>query len=242
MSWFEVSDERLRYRGRIDRGPFMAWLGTPEGRTAINTAASRLRFRLFGRQRAARRQVWNTLSDAARTEPLRSALSAAADDYARAMSELPYAAGLPRTQVSLRRVVVVPRVMISGRARTAVSPKVLKSAGLPAVDETVLAFFTDEIIAQLDSAMQHARPTPARPIRALEEWACIGMDTRFVWVDPYWSGPRWFGHVFLYEWPPNGLSRRDRKALDQAVVDLQSNIATLSRQRRHELVRTAAGA
>lgn len=242
MAWYEVSGGRLGYRGRIDRSPFDVWIASPEGSGALDAAAARLRFRLFGRHRAARREMWRALSQAAQRQPLASALSAAGDDYMRAMSELPYAAGLPRAQVGLRRVVVVPRVMIAGRARTAVTPKISKSAGLSAVSEAVLAFFLDEIIVQLDYAVRRARPTPTRPVRGSQEWACVGMDTRYVWVDPYWSGPGWFGHVFLYEWPPTGMSRRDRKGVERAVIDLQEALGSLSRERRHELVRTAVTA
>jgi hypothetical protein len=45
--------------------------------------------------------------------------------------------------------------------------------------------------------------------------------------------------MFLYEWPPDGISRRDRKSLDRALSDLQAAVGTLSRQRRQDLVRTA---
>jgi hypothetical protein len=53
MQWFETREERLRYRGRIDRAPYAAWVGTAEGTKAIDAVAARLRFRLFGKRRAA---------------------------------------------------------------------------------------------------------------------------------------------------------------------------------------------
>jgi hypothetical protein len=240
MAWFEVSDARLGYAGRIGRAPFAAWLGTAEGTKAIDAVASRLGFRLLGRQRAARREVWRTLRRAAASGPLRSALDTAADAYMAAMIEIAYAAGLPRMQVALRRVVVVPRVMIADRARTRVSRHVLRSPGMPDVDEAIRAFFLDELILQMDEGIRRARPSPSRPIGAPEQWTCVGVETTYPWVDPYWSGPNWFGHVFLYEWPPAGLARRDRKSLEGAIVELQSAINALPRQRRHELVRAAA--
>jgi len=239
MPWFDVSDGRLAYRGRIDRAPFDAWIATPEGSNALAAAASLMRFKVLGRNRAARRELWTALSDAARAEPLASAINAAAGEFLRAMTELPYAAGLPRAQVGLRRVVVVPRVMIAGRARTAVTPRIANSPTLLELDTSLVAFFLDEILVQLDHALQRARPTPGRPVHGSQDWACIGIDTRYVWVDPYWSGPGWFGHVFLYEWPQGRIARRDRKGLERALVDLQEGLSTLSRERRHELVRTA---
>ena len=168
MSWFEVSRGRLAYGGRIDRAPFDAWIATPEGANTLDAAASRLHFKLFGRQRAARREMWNLLSRAASTEPLRASLHAAADEYTRSICELPYAAGLPRTQVGNRRVVVVPRVMIAGRARTAVTPMVGKSFSLSQIDDALLAFFLDEVIVQLDHAVT------TRPSDALAPPPCVG--------------------------------------------------------------------
>lgn len=240
MNWFDIRDERLRYRGRIDRAPFTAWLATPEATKAMDAIAARLRFRLFGKRRAAQRDTWRTLKHAAERDPLRSAMQAAADEYGRALGELPYGAGLPRTQVALRRIVVVPRVMLAARARARVAPRVLQSGGMPDVDDAVRAFFLDEIVAQLDAALRRGRPSVSRPVRGAQEWTCIGMDTEFVWVDPYWSGPGWFGHLFVYEWPAAGVSRRDRKALEAAVKELETGLGVLSRQNRHELVRAAA--
>jgi hypothetical protein len=130
--------------------------------------------------------------------------------------------------------------MIAGRARALVSPAVLRSGAMPNVDDAVRAFFIDELITQMDDGVQRARPAPSRPIGAPQQWACVGVDTAYAWVDPYWSGPNWFGHVFLYEWPPAGLARRDRKSLEGAINDLQSAVNTLSRERRHDLLRGAA--
>jgi hypothetical protein len=240
MAWFDVSDSRLAYRGRIDRRPLDAWMATAEGTAAISAVASRMRFRLLGRQRAARRQIWRELKRAARTQALGAALDSAADAFMGAMSDLAYASALPRTQVALRRIVVVPRVMIAGRARSKVSPTLLRSGAMPDVDDAIRAFFLDELITQMDSGVQRARPTPSRPVGAPQQWACVGIETSYTWVDPYWSGPNWSGHVFLYEWPPAGLARRDRKSLEGAILDLETAIKTLSRERRHELLKTAA--
>jgi hypothetical protein len=242
VGWFEVSRERLGYRGRIDRAPYDRWIATGSGAQAIEAAASQLRFRLLGRKRAARRDIWNRLSGAARQDPLRSALDATADLFMGAMSDLAYASALPRTQIALRRVVLVPRVMVAGRGRSTAIARLMRSPGMPDVDDAVKAFFGDEVLAQLDAALQRARPAPSRPVGAPQQWKCVGVETSYAWVDPYWSGPEWFGHLFLYEWPPAGLSRRDRKALEGAIVDLQSAVGTLSRDRRNELVRLAATA
>jgi hypothetical protein len=53
-----------------------------------------MRFRLFGRTRAARRQIWRELDGAARSEPLYSAIEMEAECFAAAMADLCYADGL----------------------------------------------------------------------------------------------------------------------------------------------------
>ena len=113
--------------------------------------------------RAARRDMWNLLSRAASTEPLRASLHAAAGEYTRSICELLLRRGTSRTQVGNRRVVVVPRVMIAGRARTAVTPMVGKSISLSQIDDALLAFFLDEVIVQLDHAVQRAVRRPRAP-------------------------------------------------------------------------------
>ena len=52
-----------------------------------------------------------------------------------------------------------------------------------------------------------------------------GIDTRYVWVDPYWSGPRWFGHVFLYEWPQGRVRAAIAKGSNAPLADLQEALA-----------------
>jgi len=55
-----------------------------------------------------------------------------------------------------------------------------------------------------------------------------------------YAGPDGTGHVFLYEFPPNGLPRRDRKALEAAISRMSSSVSSLSRMQRGALVRAAS--
>jgi hypothetical protein len=54
MGWFKVSDGRVVYPGRISPDPYAEWVATREGAVAVDEVARELRFRLFGRTRAAR--------------------------------------------------------------------------------------------------------------------------------------------------------------------------------------------
>ena len=114
MAWFKVVDGRVVYSGRITREPYVQWTATPAGAASLAERAKTVGFRLLGRTRAARTQIWRELDDASRSAEGREAMQAAADLYLRALSTLAYAQGLPRATAALRRVVLVPRALASG--------------------------------------------------------------------------------------------------------------------------------
>jgi hypothetical protein len=238
MQWFRVTEGRLRYRGRITREPFTAWTATTDGAAAVTNAASSFRIPLFAHARA-RRQLWRALSRDTSAEPLRATLQAEADRFVSVMAAASYAASLPRTQVSLRRLVVVPRTMIVARARSVLAEGLQRARALATLDENVRVFFFDRVLKEMGRAVQHAKPSPQKPVAAGDEWACVGLDPGFVWVDPLWSGQDWCGHVFMYEMPKNGLSRRERRELETAIERIKAGLPSLSRAQRDGLVRTA---
>jgi hypothetical protein len=238
MTWFRVSGERFRYRGRISKDPFVAWTKTEDGVAAVASVASTLRLPL-AREARARRRMWTSLDRAARSHSLRTVLQTEADRYMDVMASLSYAASLPRAHVALRRLVVVPRTMILGRARPALYDRLRLANGLSGVDDLVRLFFYERLLIEMNRAFEASKPTPQSPVRTHDEWACVGLDTKFVWVDPLWCGEDWMGHVFMYELPPMGLARSDRKELEAAIEKVQGQLVTLSRVQREGMVRSA---
>lgn len=242
MSWFKVSNGRLVCQKRLDRAPYTAWVATSPGRSAIAHVASGLGFRLFGKTRAAQRLVWREIDAVARSDEGQRALADAARLFERAVSDLALAPALPRCHVGLRRLVLVPRALAAGRTRSAVVQRFAACRGIgdrPALERD---FFIEQVLREIDEGVRVSRPSVRRPIHAGGDWACVGGDTRFLWVDELWSGRGWSGHLFMYEFPPAGLSRRDAKAVESAIADLQTAILDLSRERRHALVKVAASA
>ena len=240
MNWFRVSRGRLEYQARITREPFRRWAATKEGTEAIGRVAAGLRFSLFGRTRAARRRLWRALHDASCARSVTSAIAAEAPRFMQVVGRLAYSDGLPRLNIALHRLVLVPRAMIAGHARVALFKRLGEVPELAALDESVRLFFFDQIVIEMDAALQKASPTPGDPVQAHDEWACVGISKDVEWADPLWSGPDGVGHVFMYEFPRAGLSRKDRKAIEASIREMAESVTSLSKIQRYAMVRTAS--
>jgi hypothetical protein len=239
MGWFRVKRGRLEYGGRVTRDPFTKWTKTKDGADAVARVARGLRFTLFGRSRSARRRIWRSLEAAARVESLATGIDVEAVRYMRTVATLSYAEALPRAHIALHRLVLVPRAMIAGRAQTDLFARLADAPALGGLDEAVRIFFLNQLVIEMDAALQDASPSPSSPVQAQDEWACVGVSKGIVWVDPIWAGPEGSGHVFMYEFPRAGLPRRERKALEAAIQELSVSVSSLSRAERFAMVRAA---
>ena len=239
MSWFRVNRGRLAYRGRITREPFTRWTATKDGAAAVARVAAGIRFSLLGRSRAARRRIWRALEGASRVESVATAIGIEATRYMQVLASLSYAEALPRAHIALHRLVLVPRAMIAGRAQAALFERA-QAPALGDLDEAVRIFFLNQLVVEMDAALQKASPSPRGPVQAHDEWACVGVSKGLVWVDPLWTGPDGTGHVFMYEFPRAGLPRRERNALEAAIEKMAASASSLSRAERAALVRAAS--
>jgi hypothetical protein len=242
MSWFKVSDGRLRFRGRITRKPFVEWAATPDGKAAIETRAKEIRFALLGRTRAARRRLWRELESTIATDAVRAVLQSSPEYYMAAWTELAYAPALPRTVVSLRRLVVIPRTMVAARGRSALNSRLMTSSSYADLHQSLRAFLCDRLVWEMDDAIRRAKPSPHRPVEAREAWTCVALDAQFVWIDPLWSGPDCLGHVMMFEMPDGRPSRKERREIEAAIERLQGSLPAMSPGQRDGTVRSALAA
>lgn len=238
MGWFRVASSRLAYRGRLTREPFAAWARTSEGAAAIDARAREYRLRLFAGTRS-RRRIWRELEGLTRSEAVSAALQAEAVHFTAAMIDACHAPGLPRRFVDLHRLVLVPRALVAARARTALRRRLFGSEPLAVLDARVRDFLCAQVIVELDAAAAEARPSLSRPLLTQEAWGCVGRDTEYQWMDPMFSGPGWGGHLVMFEFPRDGLPRKTRKVVEQAVVELQRSVAAISRSQRDAIIRVA---
>src|SRR5947207_298830 len=98
QAWVRYRRGRAWYTGGITRAPFVAWLAMPEGRAALDAAASQTRFAFLARARAARR-LWRRLAAAARDPDVIVMIQREMDAYLGRLQEFAYADGLPRAFV-----------------------------------------------------------------------------------------------------------------------------------------------
>jgi len=238
MGWFKVKSNHLYYRGRLSREPFSTWAKTSDGAIAIESRAQEDRLRLFRLSRA-RRRIWRELDVAARTQLLRDAIQSETDHFAKVMVEASHAPGLPRRTIAFHRLVIVPRALIAARIRTGLRRRLINAPALENLDARVFEFLCEQLVMELDAGIADGQVSVHRPLLTAEMWGCVGRDTEYQWVDPMFSGPGWGGHLLMFEFPRDGLSRKVRKEVDQAVQDLQKSLSSLSHLQRHAIVRTA---
>jgi hypothetical protein len=239
VSWFRVNRERLEYRGRITRDPFTKWAATKDGLEAVAREARSLRFRLFGHARA-RRRLWRALDAASQTEAAVAAISLEADYYMLVLADVCYTLALPRAHIALHRLVLAPRAMIAGRAHAGVLDRLSHVPALAGLDAAARGFLFHQLVIEMDAALRKASPSPRHPVHAPESWACVGVSIGTVWVDRIFAGPDGTGHVFMFEFPREKLSRRDRKALEAAIAQMAASASALSRAERFALMRSAS--
>jgi hypothetical protein len=239
MPWFDIADGRLRFRGRVTKQPIVEWIATREGAEAIEAAARQTGFSLIGRSRSARRRLCRELSDAVAAAPMRETIADECDRYLRAWTQLAYAPSLPRLAVASQRLVVVPRTMILARAIPGVCARVEARLEKTGIAEPFKAFFSRWLFHSMDDAIRRGDPSPHRPIMAHDSWACVALDSDFIWIDPLLSGPAWRGHVMMFEMAAKRLQRRDRRQLEAAVEQLKQSLPQLARLQRDGIVRLA---
>jgi hypothetical protein len=133
----------------------------------------------------------------------------------------------------------VPRTMVVGRARMGLCQRLARLEPLRALPEPVQVFFFERLLKEMNHALQQARPSPRHPVLAHDGWTCVGVDPQFLWVDPMWAGEAWAGHVFMFEMPSSGVTRRQRLEIEATIERMRAQLPALSRIQRDGVIRSA---
>lgn len=199
-----------------------------------------MRFALFGRIRAARRQVWRQLNEAARTEAVVVGVQREVDAYLARLDTLVYARDLPRVSVDLRRLVVVPRVFVNGEVYRRLDAALHTQPAFAALDgsELLRGWFVQMLVDSIAATIAGTRPSPRRPLPAGEGWITVGVNEQFDWYIPF-DGPAWPGHYYVLELTRRPMSRAVRNAACEAIANLETTLPSLSRVHRNEILRQA---
>jgi hypothetical protein len=242
-AWVRYSRGELTYTGRITRGPFMLWAATDAGRATVDEVASRIRFAVLGRARAARRRLWREIAGAARDAAVVAAVQREAQAYLRRLGELAYSDGLPRVGVELHRLVVVPRVLLNAGTYRSIEQSLMSEAAFVAMEggPALREFFILRLIHEMMAAVTGADSSPKRPLPAGQEWSSIGLNCSFIWRMPLMQEPPWVGHHYVLEQTRQPITRTVRKLAADGIARLEASLPSLSRIERDEILRRAAG-
>jgi hypothetical protein len=240
-AWVRWRRGRLVYTGRITRGPFAAWTQTEEGHTAVKQVATRIRFSLLGKTRAAARRLWRQLTDAAREPAVVDAIELEVEAYIQRLGGLAFAEGLPRGGVDLRRLIVIPTVLLNGAACTALSKRLRQQPAFASLEggDALTDFFITTLIGEMDAAVAGTRPSPSGPLTAHTDWVSVGLNTSFVWRVPVFHAPPWNGHHYVLELTRDPITRAVRKAIAARIDSFEASLPALSRAERNEVLRRA---
>ncbi|MGE5242926.1 MAG: hypothetical protein ACM3SQ_01680 [Betaproteobacteria bacterium] len=239
-----LSGGRLTYSGRFTRARFLAWLETPPGRAAVGAIAAHVRFTLVGRMRVARRRLWRELAAAARDGGVMAAVQRELDAYPARLGDLAFGDGLPRVVIDLRRLVVVPSVMINAAAYRGIERALRAQRAIAALEggDRLRSFFFVTLVDEIEAAVAHAQPSPGKPLAAGDGWASVGLNRTFVWRAALLDGPEWPGHHYVLELTREPVTRAVRKRVGGHIRDFETSLASLSRLDRNEILRRANAA
>jgi hypothetical protein len=240
-SLVRFSRGHLKYTGKVTRESFSSWTDSPGGRQALEAAAARVRFALFGKMRAARRKIWRELIEAARAGTAVQVLQHETDGYLSRLDTVVYADALPCVMVELHRLIVVPRVFVNGEAHRRIERALHAQplfSGLGGGD-SLRRWFALGLIDGLVGAVTDARPSVRRSLPAGDDWSVVGVDEGFQWHVPF-DGPAWPGHYFVLELMRRPLTRALKRDVAEAIARFGKSLPSLSVVERTEIMRRAA--
>lgn len=234
------SRSRIWYTGRVDRSIFILWCKGAAARPVVTSMAAQVGFAPFGRLRAARRRLWSDVAATARSEVLTSLCQGELDAYVTRVGLLAHAHDLPRIDVALHRLIVVPRLL----AHAAIDrhlDRLLESMSVFATAHGCTAvrdWFILSVISAVERAIVSARPSPNQPFAAGDEWNIIGVNDGFEWRVPF-DAAAWNGHYYVFERTCQPITRAVLKAARDGVARFESSLPSLSRLQRDEILQRA---
>jgi hypothetical protein len=239
--WFYLSNDQIRFSGRITREPIDRWLREGEGARLLVEAQRHVGFTILGRERAARRALWRSVAAAVSTQSVQRAIQAEADKYLARLAALAYSDALPHLHIDLHRLVAVPRALVDHTVFSDVVRHLESAPSVLALDRSLRLFLAARLVTEMDSALASARPRVRHPIPAWEQWSSVGVNADVAWTVPFSAGlPDRRGHFHVYEMPRSGMARKGRRKIAAAIDELDEQVSSLTRAERVDIVGRAA--
>ena len=233
---------QLRYTGHFSREAYAIWAGSRDGTALLDRlAAAQGRFTLFGKKRAADRLVWRQFNHVAHADAVATALQREVGSYLVRIDPLVHAEGLPTLMIDLRRLIVIPRVLVSAEACRRIQRQLHVQpafTGLPG-GESFRRWFVLTMLQSLASSVVQAHPSVRHPLPAGDGWMVVGVNNEYEWQKPLRS-LSWPGHYIVLEVRRSPLTRSIRSEVVGAIAELEGWLPSLSFVDRTEILKRAS--
>lgn len=230
MGWVKIVGGGLVYTGRL--GPakgFDLW-ASGQGQAVVRDLAGRQPFCLFGRERKARRLLWQELHAAAASGgTLGAALEEEAARYARLPGELAHIVQ-PDKFVADWRPFVIPRFLVNEMALRGMAQRLWSSHVLAQLQggEALRSYFLEQFVAQMDAAFCKMPFSIKTPAATAQEWVVIDFDRRYDWQHPQWRG-----HYYLVQTKAVEISRSRATSIQRSLADLKAMLGRFTAAQVH---------
>jgi hypothetical protein len=219
VSWIAFGGKALEFTGKvIQSASFEEWAKS-KGGAIVEQFAQQRTIALFGKHRAARKDLWKDLQVITRQPELHAVLSKLATDYSLTLANVTETFEVYKSIVD-RKTFVIPRFLVNPLHRAflehALSPsdEFRKLKGGPLLQ----SYFYDEFIRQLDDAFVNIKPRPDNPVRLGNTvWYVVGMNLDYDWRV---KSEEWHGHFLVFA-SRRDLSERSNRRNARSIIEAE---------------------
>jgi hypothetical protein len=238
MGWIRVVGKSLEFTGKIVASASFEDWALAKGEQVVNEFAQKKTIALFGKRKAAKKELWKNLVDVSQKPALFTVINNLAKNY-QTMIVVVADAIEDNKYVANGLTYAIPTTAINSLYRAVVEGTLSKSDEFQELKggPELRSFFYDEFVAQIDSAFQLLRPSTSEPLRLSGEWYAVGSNADYDWRYP---GEAWKGYLFLhgYSGYPADLSKDQTrlKRISDHIGKLELRLGAFSRDEKISFV------
>ena len=146
----------------------------------------------------------------------------------------------PRAHIALHRLVLVPRAMIAGHARTALAKRLEEVPDFAALDEALRIFLFDQLVIEMDAALQKASASVRNPVAHTRSGRALASAKD--WFGSSRCGPVRTGPATCSCTNSRGrvIAARPENTGKRGIAEMATSVSSLTKLQRNAMVRAAS--